>query len=93
MAKLKPRTILLLTTGESFLMMPKITGLPQHRSLHSPTTQVSTTQLEKPHMKLSLGPNHKTLCLLNLDFIGINTSFAVQIFAKASLLILIARIA
>ena len=42
-------------------------------------------------MKLSLGPKHKFLCPSSWDFIGINTNFAVQIFVKTSLLILIAR--
>ena len=93
MVKLKPRTNILLDTGGTFLTMLETIVLHLHRSLHSPTTQASTTQLEKPHMKLSLGPNHKSLCPSNWDFIGINTSFAVQFFVKVSLLIHIARTA
>ena len=44
----------------------------------------------KPHMKSSLAPNHKLLCHSSCDFIGKNTSFAVQIFVK-TFLFLIAR--
>ena len=44
-------------------------------------------------MKLSLGPNHNFLCQSSWDFIERNTKFAVQIFVKTSLLILIARTA
>ena len=91
MVKLKCRTKILLDNGEALLMMPETTGLHWHRSLHSPTTQVSTTQLEKPLMKLSLGPNHEHLCRSSWDFIGKNTNFDVKIFVKTFLLTLIAR--
>ena len=58
-----------------------------------PTIPLSFTQLEKPHMKLSLGQNHRLLCHSSWDFIGINTSFAVPNFAKTSVLTLIAKTA
>ena len=89
--KLKPRTTIFLGTGEFLSTMLETTGLHLHRSLHSSTTQVSTIQKEKPRMKLSLGPNHKSLCQSNWHFIGINTNFAVQVFVRTSSLTIIAR--
>ena len=43
MLKLKPRTSILPDIREILLTMLETTGLHEHRSLHSPTTQVSTT--------------------------------------------------
>ena len=77
----------------SFLNDARNIWFHKHRSLHSPTIQVSTTRLEKPHMKLSLGPNHKFLCPSRWDFNRINNNFAVPKFVKTSLLIPMARTA
>ena len=74
-------------------MTPETTGLHVHRSLHSPTQQVSNTQTEKPHLKLSLGPNHKSLCPSNWDFIRLSTSFANLNSVRTSFLILLAKTA
>ena len=84
MVKLEPRTNILLDIGKTFLMMPEQTGLHYYRSLHSPKTQVSTTQLEKPHLKVSLGPNHKFLCCSSYDFIGKNTNIAILTSVQTS---------
>ena len=46
--KLKPRTNILFDTGGTFSMMRETNGLHSHGSLHSPTTQALTTQLERP---------------------------------------------
>ena len=54
------------------------------------STSVNYTT-RKTLMKLSLEPNHQSLCPSNLDFIGMNTNFAVQIFVKTSLLTPTAR--
>ena len=75
MAKLKPKTNILIGTGEIFLMMPEITGLRLHRRLHSHTTQLSTIKLANPYeyvfatkpqipmsLKLGLYPNKHKLC-------------------------------
>ena len=91
--KLKPRTSILPGIGEIFLMKPETIGLHQHQSLHSATTQVSTTQLGKPHMKLSLGPNHKILRPPSWDFIRKSKIFAVITSVKTSFFILIGRTA
>ena len=81
MVKLKPRTNILLDIGETSLTMLETIGL-HYGSLLSPTTRVSTTRLEKPNMRMFLGPNHNIPCPSSWDFIGINTNFNVHIFCK-----------
>ena len=76
--KLKPRTNILLDTGETFLMMPEKTGLLWQQSLHSTIIQDNFTTEKTPY-ELVFGTKPQIPMSLKLGLYRI-TNFAVQIF-------------
>ena len=62
---------MLVDTGETFLIMPEITGLTSTEFCIRPQHKCQLHNQKNFHMKWSLGPNHKFPCRSSWDSIGI----------------------